>query len=122
MRPAWLVGLLAVAAPILAWSADATDPAAGQQIYETRCTFCHGEGGVGGQGPSLIGVVGRKAGSVANFAYTPALKASGLSWTPANLDEFLINPAGSVPGTAMPMSVPDAKERSDLIAYLATLR
>ena len=121
MRAAFLAGVLALAAPVLAWSAETTDPAAGQQVYETRCSFCHGEGGVGGQGPSLIGVAGRKAASVPNFAYTPALKASGLSWTPANLDRFLNNPAEAVPGTAMPMSVPDAKERTDLIAYLASL-
>ena len=121
MRAALIAGLLVLAGPVLAWSAPATDPAAGQQVYETRCSFCHGEGGVGGQGPSLIGVVGRKAGSFANFAYTPALKASGLTWTAADLDQFLTNPAAVVPGTAMPMSVPDAKERADLIAYLASL-
>jgi cytochrome c len=121
MRAALIAGLLVLAGPVLAWSAPATDPAAGQQVYETRCSFCHGEGGVGGQGPSLIGVVGRKAGSFANFAYTPALKAFGLTWTAADLDRFLTNPAALVPGTSMPMSVPDAQERADLIAYLASL-
>jgi cytochrome c2 len=121
MRAALIAGLLLLAGPVLARSAPATDPAAGQQVYETRCSFCHGEGGVGGQGPSLVGVVGRKAGSFANFAYTPALKASGLTWTAADLDRFLTNPAALVPGTTMPMSVPDAQERADLIAYLASL-
>ncbi|HEX4742324.1 MAG TPA: c-type cytochrome [Caulobacteraceae bacterium] len=121
MRAALIAGLLLLAGPVLARSAPATDPAAGQQVYETRCSFCHGEGGVGGQGPSLVGVVGRKAGSFANFAYTPALKASGLTWTAADLDRFLTNPAALVPGTSMPMSVPDAQERADLIAYLASL-
>jgi len=96
------------------------DPAAGKDVYDVRCTFCHGDGGVGGQGPKLIGVVGRKAASVPDFAYTPALKGSGLTWTPANLDKFLTNPPAMVPGTSMPMSVPD-EERHDLIAYLATL-
>ena len=121
MRAALIAGLLVLAGPALAWSAPAADPAAGQQVYETRCSFCHGEGGVGGQGPTLIGVVGRKAASVANFAYTPALKGAGLTWTAADLDRFLTNPAALVPGTSMPMSVPDAQERADLIAYLASL-
>lgn len=125
-RPA-LVGLLAAMAMAMAagaaqaQSGPSGDVAAGQQVYEVRCSFCHGEGGVGGQGPTLIGVVGRKAASVPNFAYSPALKASGLTWSPPNLDQFLTNPAARVPGTSMPMSVPDTKERADLIAYLASL-
>lgn len=121
MRGALIASLFALAGPVLAQGAPGADPAAGQEVYETRCSFCHGEGGVGGQGPTLIGVVGRKAASVANFAYTPALKGAGLTWTPSDLDRFLTNPAALVPGTSMPMSVPDAKERADLIAYLASL-
>lgn len=121
MRAVYLAGLLALAGQVHAQGAPAPDAAAGQQVYETRCSFCHGEGGVGGQGPSLVGVAGRKAAGVPNFAYTPALKASGLTWTAADLDRFLTNPDALVPGTAMPMSVPDAKERADLIAYLASL-
>ena len=121
MRAALTAGLIALAGPALAQGAPGVDIAAGKQVYEVRCSFCHGEGGVGGQGPSMMGVVGRKAASLANFAYSPALKASGLTWTPANLDRFLTNPAELVPGTSMPMSVPDAKERADLIGYLASL-
>jgi cytochrome c2 len=121
VRGALIASLFALAGPVLAQGAPSADPAAGQEVYETRCSFCHGEGGVGGQGPALIGVVGRKAASVANFAYTPALKGAGLTWTPSDLDRFLTNPAALVPGTSMPMSVPDAKERADLIAYLASL-
>jgi cytochrome c2 len=123
VRAAPLLGLLllGLAGPTLAQAPPAGDAAAGQQVYEVRCSFCHGEGAVGGQGPTLIGVVGRKAASVPNFEYTPALKASGLTWTPGDLDRFLTNPAALVPGTSMPMSVPDDKERRDLIAYLASL-
>ena len=116
-----VAALLTFAGPVLAQSGAPDDVGAGQQVYETRCSFCHGEGGVGGQGPTLIGAVGRKAAAVPNFAYTPALKASGLDWTTSNLDRFLTNPATTVPGTSMPMSVPDTKERADLIAYLASL-
>ena len=67
-------------------------------------------------------MIGRKAGTLAGFDYTPALKASGVTWTMANLDRWLIGPQKLVPGTAMTAVVPDAHERSDLIAYLAVLR
>ncbi len=93
----------------------------GADIFEDRCAMCHVAGG-GGQGPSLNGAVGRRAGSLAGFAYTPALKASGLTWTPANLDRFLTNPGAMVPGTAMVVRINDAAQRAALVAYLATLR
>ncbi len=94
---------------------------AGADIYSTRCAFCHGDGGVGGQGPRLTGVVGRKAGTLPGFGYTDALRASGLTWTPEALDRFLVDPGTVVPGTAMPMNVPDPEERRDVIAYLGSL-
>lgn len=78
-------------------------------------------GGVG-QGPNLAGVVGRKAGAAPGFGYTAALKGSGVTWTPANLDRWLTGPQKLVPGTAMTTIVPDAAERRELIAYLATLK
>jgi cytochrome c len=68
-----------------------------------------------------VGVVGRKAGA-GDFPYTAALKGSGLTWTPETLDRFLTDPAKVVPGTAMPISLSDAKDRQDLIAYLASLK
>jgi cytochrome c len=97
------------------------DPVRGKQVFETMCTMCHADDG-DGQGPSLNGVVGRKAGTGPNFAYTDALKASNLTWTPAALDTFLQGPMQMVPGTAMPQTVPDAAQRADVIAYLATLK
>jgi cytochrome c len=115
---------LALALALVASTAWAADPKAGQQTFREQCGLCHQGGpgdGDGGQGPSLRGVVGRKAGSLPGFGYTPALKASGLIWTPEMLDRFLTDPQKLVPGTAMPISVPDAKTRQDLIAYLATL-
>jgi len=120
-----VVALLAAGAGVAAQAPPPAglsgDPAAGAQIFDVRCGFCHGDGGVGGQGPSLIGVVGRRAGSLPNFAYSAALAGSGITWTGPQLDHFLTNPAAAVPGTAMPMNVPDAKERADVIAYLGTL-
>jgi cytochrome c len=90
----------------------------GAETFEDRCAMCHIAGG-GGQGPSLTGVVGRRAGSLPSYAYTPALKGSGLTWTPANLDRFLTNPGALVPGTAMVVRVNDAAQRAALIQFLA---
>ncbi len=117
-----LGGAAAVAAQTPGPSAPKVgDAEAGAQMFDVRCGFCHGDGGVGGQGPSLIGVVGRKAGTVPTFAYSAALKASGITWSAAELDRWLTDPAAAVPGTAMAANVPDAKERADVIAYLGTL-
>jgi glucose/arabinose dehydrogenase len=73
------------------------------------------------QGPSLVGLVGRRAGTGLSFNYTKAMSDSGLVWSPATLDKFLVNPVLAVPGTLMPMPVPDNGNRRNLIAYLATL-
>ncbi len=75
-----------------------------------------------GQGPSLVGVFGRRAGSVPNFSFTNALSGSGLTWDSATLEHFLLNPAAAVPGTTMPVSVADSSDRSNVIAYLSTLK
>jgi cytochrome c len=96
----------------------AGDAAAGEQLFLDRCTFCHLPEG-GGQGPSLKGVFGRKAASTPGFDYSAALRASGVAWTAPELDRYLTNPSVAIPGSAMPITVPDAKQRADLIAYLA---
>ena len=94
------------------------DAAAGEDLFLDRCAMCHVAEG-GGQGPSLTGVYGRKAAAAPGFAYSAALKASGVTWTGPQLDRFLTNPAVAIPGTAMPITVPDPKQRADLIAYFA---
>jgi cytochrome c len=75
-----------------------------------------------GAAPGLDGVVGRKAGTAAGYAASAALKGSGLTWTPANLDAFLADPAKRVPGTTMPNPFVNPADRGDIIAYLATLK
>lgn len=108
----------------------AADLAHGQLLFQQTCALCHAGGpapigGVapaGGQGPSLGGVLGRRAGSGANFNYTKALTDSGLVWTPATLDRFIENPTTAVPGTNMVIVVPQADDRRDLVAFLATLK
>jgi glucose/arabinose dehydrogenase len=106
---------------------NAGDPALGKIFFQQSCALCHatvlgsGNAAVSGQGPSLVGVVGRKAASVANFSYSRAMTESGITWDPANLETFLAAPTALVPGTTMPAAVPNAADRVNVIAYLATV-
>ena len=116
-----LVGLTAAVAP--AARADEAQVAAGRAAFAT-CAVCHSaEKGRIIVGPPLYGVVGRKAGSVADYTYSPANKNSGITWTPEKLFQYLQGPQRVVPGTKMAFSgIPDAQKRADVIAYLATLK
>lgn len=95
------------------------DPAAGKQVFN-QCISCHSrEPGVNNVGPSLHGVIGRPAGSVPGFNYSPANKGSGLVWTEQELYTYLENPRKTVPGTYMTFTgVKDPRKRADLIAFL----
>jgi cytochrome c len=95
------------------------DSTRGEQRF-TDCAACHApQPGVANVGPSLQGVFGRKAGTLADFRYSPALRRSGITWTPETLDTFLADPQKSVPNNRMPYAgMPDAADRADLIAYL----
>ena len=120
MRRAVIAGLLLAGS---ATAAPAADPAAGQQIFKAQCGICHSvAAGVNGIGPTLFGVVGRSAGSVAGFNYTADQKKLGLVWAAATLDKYLANPRAMVPDTTMIYAgLKDDAERADLIAYLETL-
>jgi len=98
---------------------DRVDPAHGEAIFSDLCMSCHIKGG-GGQGPTLVGVVGRPSASVPGVVYSKALQNAHLTWTPEVLSKFLSDPQALAPGTAMPMSVEDPKDRADLVAYLAS--
>lgn len=95
----------------------AGDAAAGLALYQSRCTACHSLDH-NGIGPAHRGVFGRSAARAPGFDYSDALKASRLVWNEETLDRWLADPEKLVPGQRMGVSVPDAKERSDLIAYL----
>jgi cytochrome c2 len=113
--------LIAIASVSPAMGAE--DVGAGQEIYQAQCSACHSnQPGVNGIGPSLAGVAGRKAGSLAGFDFTPALQGSGLTWDAATFIQFLADPSKLVPGTAMTVMVPDATGRANLYAYVATLK
>lgn len=93
------------------------DAARGETLY-AQCAGCH-KLQENFTGPMHCGVVGRPAGSVAGFAYSEAMKSSGLTWDAKTLDEFLISPFSFVPGTLMGFAgLPEAQDRADLIAYL----
>jgi cytochrome c len=113
-----LMGALALLAAAGVARADG-DAARGEKRFE-ECATCHTlERGVNNVGPSLFGLFGRKAGEIADFRYSPALKKSGITWTPQTLDSFIADPQKEVPGNRMPFAgMPDAGDRADLIAYL----
>jgi cytochrome c len=92
----------------------------GAQVFQV-CTPCHSlQPGVNMSGPSLAGVWGRKAGTLAGFdRYSPALKASGVTWDAKTLDPWLKNPAQFIPGNWMTFrGIPNATTRADLISFL----
>lgn len=103
-------------APLLA----AADPAAGEKAAK-RCAICHtfDDGGANKQGPNLWGVVGRQKGSVDGFSYSDAIGAMGGDWTYEDLNAFLANPKGFMPGTGMNFAgIKKAEDRAAIIAYL----
>jgi cytochrome c2 len=118
MRATALIGSIMLLAAAGAARADG-DPARGEKRFE-ECATCHTtEPGVNNVGPSLSGLFKRKAGEIADFRYSPALKKSGITWTPQALDTFIADPQKEVPGNRMPFAgMPDAGDRADLIAYL----
>ena len=104
--------------------ARAQDATAGAAVFKSQCGICHtvvqGRNMVG---PSLFGIVGRKAGTIPGFHYSPANEASGLTWDAATLDRYLTSPGTVVPHTIMTYAgLKDAQKRADLIAYLATVK
>jgi cytochrome c len=95
------------------------DAARGEAKFQD-CAACHKlEAGANNLGPSLHGIFERKAGELADFRYSPAIKRSGIAWTPEVLDKFIADPQAMVPGNRMPYAgMAGASDRADLIAYL----
>jgi cytochrome c len=100
-------------------TASAGDAARGEKRFE-ECASCHSvAAGQNGVGPSLHDIVGRKAASLDDFRYSPAMRRSGITWTPQALDTFVADPQKLVPANRMPYAgLTDAGDRADLIAYL----
>ena len=106
---------------------QADDISRGKTFFQQNCALCHatklgpGNTTMAGQGPSLVGIFGRRAGTGGNFGYSKALVDSQIVWDAATLDHFLAGPVAAVPGTTMPIPVPSADNRRNVVAYLSTL-
>ena len=109
--------LIALAAP-----ARAADATAGGKVFATECGECHSvREGKDKKGPSLFGIVGAKAAQREGWVYSDALRGANITWTPDKLASYLENPKKLVPGGKMKYDgLPDAKQRDDLLAWLAT--
>lgn len=101
LMPSLGVVLMALGTPP-AVMADAAGLAQGERVFRNQCLGCHSlTPGMHIAGPSLHGVVGRRAGEVADFEYSPALQEAQLVWTPEALDRFLTDPDAFLPDTRM---------------------
>jgi len=104
------------------FAARAQDVDAGKQVF-SQCAACHSVDGSNGAGPSLKGIVGSKAGDSPGFRFSRAMKNSGTVWDAKTLDAYIADPQAAMPGNVMPHSgLIDAKQRTDLVAYLQTLK
>lgn len=115
---AMTLALLAACAP---GTAAAQSVERGRAVYQAHCAGCHSPD-VHGDGPAHRGVVGRRAGALADFDYSPALRNSKILWTRATLKAWLTNPEALIPGQGMDYLLDDEREREDVVAYLATLK
>lgn len=118
MLKSWMLGCsLAVLVALPAWAQG--DPEAGEKVF-ARCKACHViDKEQNRVGPHLVGIVGRKAGSVEGFKYSDAMKNSGITWTEEELAKYLANPKGEVPGNKMAFAgLKKEDEIANVIAYL----
>jgi cytochrome c len=122
-----LFASLASGAALAQPAADAASVASvakGKRLF-MRCAACHdtADNGAPRTGPHLKGLVGRPMGGVADYKYSPGLKAKGQVWDEAQLNAWLTRPTAVVPGTTMAfIGMPDAAERKALIDYLRTVK
>jgi cytochrome c len=114
------VNCIVGATPASADTPPSGDAAHGKALYQ-GCQACHSIDD-NDLGPRHRGVVGRRAGSVADYSYSTALRNSGLTWDEATLDRWLTNPSALVPGTKMFFKIDDPQARADIIAYLKDLK
>ena len=116
-----IMALMAASLVLLALPARADgDPEKGRKVF-IRCQACHSlKEGQNRVGPSLHGIIGRKAGSLASFTrYSPAMKSADVVWNDETLNEYLKNPRAFLPGNAMPFpGLPKEEDRENLIAFL----
>ncbi len=100
-------------------SVRAADVEKGKAVFE-QCAACHALDGTGDyDGPTLKGVIGRKAGSLEDYRYSAAMKRSDVVWDAVTLDEYVADPQAFIPGNRMAFAgISDKTQRDDLIAFL----
>ncbi|HSM94632.1 MAG TPA: c-type cytochrome [Rhizomicrobium sp.] len=117
------MAVIAVAG-LLASQAQAEGAKEGATVFQ-RCAICHSntKGAPAKIGPNLFGIVGRKAGTEANFSYSAAMKASGITWTPDKLEAYVQHPQVVVPGNRMAFAgITSKHDAEELVEYLETLK
>jgi cytochrome c len=101
------------------------DVTSGQLIFNNICRMCHSiREGDNRLGPHMRGIIGRKAGSLQNYAYSSTMRDANFVWDEENLDRFIANPDETVPGNNMKPygGLASAESRGKLIAFLKTLK
>ena len=127
MQTTRLLASCLLGAAMLAGSGHALatgDAKRGMNTFAEECGDCHSpKEGKAKKGPPLFGVVGRAAATGPDFAYSDAMKQSGITWTPDKIDAYITLPKKAVPGGKMKYDgLGDAAARADVIAYLQTLK
>jgi cytochrome c len=118
----WLVvgGCAMLVATAFTSHVRGADVEKGKALFE-QCAACHSLDGTGDyDGPTLKGVIGRKAGSLEDYRYSAAMKRSDVVWDAATIDKYVADPQAFVPGNRMAFAgISDKTQREDLIAFLA---
>jgi cytochrome c2 len=116
--------VLALALLAIMPAARAADADAGARVFKSQCGTCHAVApGRTLVGPTLAGLIGRKAGSVPGFRYSPANKQADITWDAPTLTNYLADPGAMIPGTSMIYAgLKNEAQRADLVAYLSTLQ
>ena len=115
------LGLSILSVAALPAAAQSGDASRGQRVFNQQCRACHtlDKGGAQTAGPNLHGLFGRKAGTAEGYAFSDAMKASGIVWDETTLAEYNRDPKGKVPGTKMVFNgVKQAPQLADIVAYL----
>lgn len=129
--PIFLIGALSAVAYLLPspsalpQASQGTEDASGQQAFNNACRTCHMvREGDNRLGPNLHGIVGRKAGSLPDYAFSSAMKEAGFVWDEQKLDRFIANPDEVVPGNSMKPygGLSSSDDRKKIIAFLAQPR
>lgn len=127
MSEAQAVALWCAAASLaISFGSSAQEKVSGDALFRQQCAICHAvvKDEPHRQGPTLWGVVGRKAGSFADFPYSPAFKKAmkGKVWSEALIDRWINDPQALARGTTMGYQQADPEKRAAIIEYLKTLK